>query len=50
MVSPLIPKLQSLPSKFPLEGAVRLELEEGIPVFRASEVVEAGTGQLKDER
>jgi hypothetical protein len=41
MVSPLIPKLQQLPSTFPLEGAIRIELAEGVPIFRASRMVEA---------
>jgi hypothetical protein len=34
------PKLQSLPASFPLEGAIRIELEEGAPVFRASQAVQ----------
>ena len=34
------PKLHSLPLTLPLEGAVRLELEEGVPVFRASDRVQ----------
>jgi hypothetical protein len=32
--------LKHLPTTLPLEGAVRIELEEGIPVFRASSVVQ----------
>jgi len=35
------PELQHLPSSLPIEGAVRIELEEGIPVFRASAAVRA---------
>lgn len=34
-----LPQLRSLPSTLPLEGAVRIELEEGVPVFRASNVI-----------
>lgn len=34
-----LPRLQSLPAMLPLEGAVRIELEEGVPVFRASDVI-----------
>ena len=30
------PRLRSLPATLPREGAVHIELEEGIPVFRAS--------------
>jgi hypothetical protein len=37
----VLPKLYSLPTTLPLEGAVRIELEEGVPIFRASESVQA---------
>lgn len=40
MPLPLIPQLNRLPSGLP-EGAVGIELEEGIPVFRASGAVQA---------
>lgn len=36
-----LPRLHALPATLPLEGAVRIELEEGIPVFRASDSVQA---------
>jgi hypothetical protein len=32
--------LRSLPQNLPLEGAVRMELVEGIPIFRASNIVQ----------
>jgi len=35
----LLPKLQNLPKSFPVEGAVKIELVEGIPIFRASSTV-----------
>ena len=35
-----IPKLRRLPITLPLDGAVRIELEEGVPVFRASASVQ----------
>jgi hypothetical protein len=38
VIQPL-PQLHSLPAALPLEGAVRIELEEGVPVFRASNVI-----------
>lgn len=38
-MTPLPPKLTTLPTTLPMEGAVRIELEEGIPIFRASTVV-----------
>lgn len=34
------PKLDSLPATLPVEGAVRIELQAGIPVFRASASVQ----------
>ena len=36
----LLPKLQNLPNNFPIEGAIRIELLEGIPIFRASSTVQ----------
>ena len=36
----LVPKLQNLPKTLPIEGAVRIELVEGIPIFRASSTVQ----------
>lgn len=36
----LPPQLKYLPATLPIEGAVRIELEEGIPVFRASSIVQ----------
>ena len=35
-----IPKLNSLPGSLPLEGAIRIELEEGVPILRASSSVQ----------
>ena len=33
------PKLDQLPTSFPIEGAVRIEVEGGVPIFRASTLV-----------
>ena len=41
MTISLLPKLQQLPISLPIDGAVRIELEEGIPVFRASSSVQS---------
>lgn len=38
---PVPPRLNSLPNHLPVEGAVRIKLEEGVPIFRASSNVEA---------
>jgi hypothetical protein len=35
-----IPKLHSLPLTLPREGAVQLELEEGVLIFRVSDAVQ----------
>jgi hypothetical protein len=41
MTTPLLPKLQNLPTTLPIEGAIRIELEEGVLIFRASSTVQA---------
>ena len=38
-ISPL-PNLRSLPQNLPLERAVRMELVEGVPIFRATSIVQ----------
>ena len=45
IVNPL-PRLQSLPASLPLESAVRIELEEGLPVFKASRLTHARIEKL----
>lgn len=40
MRSPLLPQLDKLPDSLPAEGAVRIELEEGVPIFRATQAVQ----------
>ncbi len=35
-----LPKLHQLPGSLPLDGAVRLELQEGVPILRASTTVQ----------
>lgn len=35
-----LPKLRTLPGSLPVDGAVRIELEEGVPVLRASVTVQ----------
>ena len=46
MTISLPPKLNSLPTTLPIEGAVRIDLEEGIPVFRASSTVQSRIEEL----
>jgi len=46
MTISLPPKLNSLPRTLPIEGAVRIDLEEGIPVFRASSTVQSRIEEL----
>jgi hypothetical protein len=35
-----LPMLRHLPASLPLEGAVRLELQDGVPILRASSAVQ----------
>lgn len=37
---PVMPKLHRLPAALPLEGAVRIELQQGVPFFKASQAVQ----------
>ncbi len=39
-MTPIIPKLHHLPAALPLEGAVRIELQQGIPIFKASHSIQ----------
>ncbi|NJL01264.1 MAG: hypothetical protein HC910_12165 [Spirulinaceae cyanobacterium SM2_1_0] len=50
MTMPALPKLAALPMTLPLEGAVRLELVEGVPVLRASAQVQARIEELLDRQ
>lgn len=40
MTTNLLMKLSHLPNSLPLDGAVRIELVEGVPIFRASSLVQ----------
>ena len=40
MTTNLPMKLSHLPDSLPLDGAVRIELVEGVPIFRASSLVQ----------
>jgi hypothetical protein len=46
----LLPKLQNLPKTLPIEGAVRIELVEGIPIFRASSNVQIRIEELLNKQ
>lgn len=50
MTSHLLPTLQNLPTTFPIEGAVRIELAEGIPIFKASSTIQARIEALLDKQ
>lgn len=45
-----LPKLNALPNTLPIDGAVRIELEEGVPIFRASQVVQNRIEELLDKQ
>jgi hypothetical protein len=40
MTISLLPKLRFFPQNLPLEGAVRIELVEGFPIFRAASIIQ----------
>ncbi len=40
MTIALLPKLRSFPESLPLDGAIVIELVEGVPIFRASSIVQ----------
>jgi len=44
-----IPKLETLPKMMPKENAVRLELEQGVVVFRASKEIQKRIEELLDK-
>jgi hypothetical protein len=45
-----LPLLNHLPASLPLEGSVRLELVEGIPIFRASTQVQSRIETLLEQQ
>ena len=45
-----LPVLQSLPSTLPLDGAIAIELQEGIPIFRASQTVQQRIESLLEQQ
>jgi hypothetical protein len=50
MTASIISPLTSLPKNLPLDGAVRIELQNGIPIFRASQQVQNRIETLLDKR
>ena len=50
MTASIIPPLTTLPKTLPLDGAVRIELQNGIPIFRASQQVQNRIETLLDKR
>ncbi len=45
-----LPQLKQLPTTLPLENAVRIELEEGVPIFRAAATVQDRIESLLDKQ
>jgi len=41
-----MPKLKTLPKSLPLERAIRIELKEGVPVFKASAIIQERIEEL----
>lgn len=50
MTASIISPLTSLPTDLPLEGAVRIELQNGILIFRASQLIQNRIETLLDKR
>lgn len=48
--SPIPPRLENLPSSLPIEGAIRIELSEGVPIFRASSLVQDRIDELLNKQ
>jgi len=46
----ILPQLENLRDTLPLEGPVRIELVEGIPMFRASTTVKNRIEELLDKQ
>jgi len=46
----ILPKQKNLRDTLPIEGAVRIELVEGIPIFKASTAVKNGIQELLDKQ
>jgi hypothetical protein len=46
----ILPKLENLRDALPIEGAVRIELVEGIPIFKASTAVKNRIQELLDKQ
>jgi hypothetical protein len=49
IVSTILP-LTALPKNLPLDGAVRIEMQDGIPIFRASQQVQERIETLLADR
>ncbi len=41
-----MPKLKALPKSLPSEHAIRIELEDGVPIFKASSVIQSRIEKL----
>ncbi|WP_316435233.1 hypothetical protein [Leptolyngbya sp. NK1-12] len=42
--------MNTLPATLPMDGAVRIELEEGVPIFRASQEVQNRIEELLEKQ
>ena len=45
-----LPKLRNLPTTLPLDGAVRIELQQGVPIFKASTQVQERIEELLQQQ
>lgn len=49
-IQPSLPPLHHLPRSLPLDGAIRIELEAGVPIFRASGHVQSRIEMLLNKQ
>jgi hypothetical protein len=45
-----LPKLEHFSTSLPIEGAIRIELVEGVPIFRASSAVQSRIEALLEKQ
>jgi hypothetical protein len=45
-----LPKLENFSTSLPIEGAIRIELVEGVPIFRASSAVQSRIEALLEKQ
>lgn len=50
MTLPVLPTLKKLPPHMAMDGAVRIELEEGVPIFRVTDRIQSRIEDLLSQQ